>query len=68
MQGILKGEYHSTIDLLFDWFGIICMTTDKFCFYLQNRLIQTNQTGGQQDSDASPLVFPGHCDTQYNDI
>ncbi len=34
------------------------MTTDKFCFYLQNRLIQTSQTGGQWYSDASPLVFP----------
>ncbi len=31
----------------------------NFCFYLQNRLIQTSQTGGQQYSDTSPLVFPG---------
>ncbi len=23
-QGILKGKYHCTIDLLFDWFGIVC--------------------------------------------
>jgi hypothetical protein len=22
---------------LFDWFGIICMTTDNCCFYLQNK-------------------------------
>jgi hypothetical protein len=36
------------------------MTTDHFCFYLQNRLIQTSQTGGQWYSDTSPpLVFPG---------
>jgi hypothetical protein len=38
------------------------MTTDNFCFYLQNKLIQTSQTGGQQYSDTSPLVyvfFPG---------
>ncbi len=33
------------------------MTTDNFCFYLQNRLIQTSQTG-QSYSDTSPLVFP----------
>jgi len=46
-QGILKGEYHCTIDLLFDWFGISSMATDNFCFCLQNRLIQTTQTGGQ---------------------
>ncbi len=44
-QRILRGKYHCTIDLLFDWFEINCMTTDNFCFYLQNRLIQTSQTG-----------------------
>jgi len=26
-----------------------------FCFYLQNRLIQTGQTGGQQYSNTSPF-------------
>jgi hypothetical protein len=57
-QGILKEKYHCTIDLLFDWFGISCMTTDNFCFYLQNRLIQTNQTGGQRYSDTSPFSIP----------
>ncbi len=59
-QGILKGKYHWTIDLLFDWFGTSCMTNDNFCFYLQNRQIQTSQTGGQRYSDISPLVFPGY--------
>jgi len=35
------------------------MTTDNFCFYLQNRLIQTSQTVGQQYSVIlPPLVFP----------
>jgi hypothetical protein len=34
------------------------MTADNFCFYLQNRLIQTSQTRGQWYSDTSPLVFP----------
>jgi hypothetical protein len=29
-----------------------------FCFYLQNRLIQTSQTGGQQYSDTSPFSIP----------
>jgi hypothetical protein len=51
-------KYHCTIDLLFDWFGISCMTTDNFCFYLQNRLIQTSQTGGQRYSDTSPFSIP----------
>ncbi len=52
------GKYHFTIDLLFDWFGISCMTTDNFCFYLENRLIQTSQTGGQRYSDTSPFSIP----------
>jgi hypothetical protein len=39
------------------WFGISCMTTNNFCFYLQNRLIQTSQTGGQQYSD-TPISIP----------
>jgi len=34
-----------------------CLTTDDFCFYLQNRLIQTSQTG--QWYGDPPLVFPG---------
>jgi hypothetical protein len=34
------------------------MTTDIFCFYLQNRLIQTSQTGGQWYSDTSPFSIP----------
>ncbi len=54
----LRGKYHCTIDLLFYWFGISCMTTDSLCFYLQNRLIQTSQTGVQQYSDTSPFSIP----------
>ncbi len=58
-QGILKGgKYHCTVDLLFVWLGISCMTTDNFCFYLLNRLIQTSQTGGQWYSDTSPFSIP----------
>jgi hypothetical protein len=57
-QGILKGGYHCTVDLLFDWFGISCLTTDNLCFYLQNRLIQISQTGGQRYSDTSPFSIP----------
>jgi hypothetical protein len=33
------------------------MTTDNFCFYLQNRLIQTSPTG-QRYSDTSPFSIP----------
>ncbi len=56
--GILKGKYDCNIDLLFDSFGISCVTTDNFCFYLQNRLIQTSQTGGQRYIDTSPFSIP----------
>jgi len=34
------------------------MTADNFCIYLQNRLIQTSQTGGQRYSDTSPFSIP----------
>jgi hypothetical protein len=67
------GKYHCTVNLLFDWLGISCMTADNFCSYLQNRLIQTSQTGSQQYSDIPPLVFPvvtiiQQNDTQQSDI
>jgi hypothetical protein len=34
------------------------MTTDSFCFYLQNRLIQISQIGGQWYGDTSPFGIP----------
>jgi hypothetical protein len=39
------------------------MTTDNFCFHLQNGLIQTSETGGQWYSDTSPFSIPwcGYC-------
>jgi hypothetical protein len=53
----LRGKYHCTVDLLFDWFGISCVTTDNFCFYLQNRLIKQEVKG----TVILPLlVFPVH--------
>ncbi len=53
------------------------MTTDNFCFYLQNSLIQTSQTGGQWYSDTSPFSIPclglpflgvRYCDADLNFI
>jgi hypothetical protein len=41
-QGILKGKYHCTVDLLFDWLGISCMTTDNF-FAKQTSPNQSNR-------------------------
>jgi hypothetical protein len=37
------------------------MTTSNFCFYLQNRLIQTGETGGEWYSDTSPYNIPCPC-------
>jgi len=34
------------------------MTNDNFCFYLQNKLIQTSQTGGQWYCDTFPFSIP----------
>jgi hypothetical protein len=53
-----RGKYHCTVDLLSDWFGISCMTIDNFCFYLQNRLIQTSQQEVNSTVILPPLVFP----------
>jgi hypothetical protein len=55
----LRGKYHCTVDLLIDWFGISCMITDTFCFYLQNRLIQTSQQEVNGTMILPPLVFSG---------
>ncbi len=51
------------------------MTTYNFCFYLQNRLIQTSQTGGKGTVILPHLEFPGptykynlcgHCSSARN--
>jgi hypothetical protein len=34
------------------------MTSGNFCFYLQDRLIETSITGGQWYSDTSPFSIP----------
>ncbi len=55
----LRGKYHCTISLLFDWFGISCMAIDNFCFYLQNRVIQTSKQEVNGTVILPLLVFPG---------
>jgi hypothetical protein len=44
------------------------MTTDNFGFYLQNRLIQTSQTGGQWYSDTSPFSIPWLSTMEQHDF
>ncbi len=56
-QGILKGEVS-----LYQWPPVWLVWNQlydywQFCFYLQNRLIQTSQTG-QWYSDTSPFNIP----------
>jgi hypothetical protein len=60
-----EGKYNCTVDLLFDWFGISCKATDNFCFYLQNRIIQTSQTGGQRYCDTSPFSIPWYKSSHF---
>ncbi len=57
-QGNNKGE-SITVPLTSCLTGLesAVMTSDNFCFYLQNRLIQSSQTGGQQHCDNSPFSF-----------
>jgi hypothetical protein len=32
LQGVLKGKYHCTVDLLFEWFGLVCFANkNKNC-------------------------------------
>ncbi len=56
-QGILKRSI--TVHLPLVWL-VWNQLYDNwlFCFYLQNRLIQTSKTGGQQYSDTSPFSIP----------
>jgi hypothetical protein len=48
-------KYHCTIDLLFDWFGISCMTTDNF--FLGGGGKQTNPNQSNRRSMVL-LYFP----------
>jgi hypothetical protein len=56
-QGILKGEVS-----MYRWPPVWLVSNqlydNSFCFCLQNRLIQTSQTGGQWYSDTSPFSIP----------
>ncbi len=57
-QGILKGEVS-----LYCWPPVWLVWNQLYdnCFYLQNRLIQTSETGGQWYGDTSPFSIPWLC-------
>ncbi len=42
------------------------MATDNFYFYLQNRLIWTSLTGGQQYCDTSPCSIPWYLQSEWS--
>jgi len=48
---LIREYYHCTVDLLFDWFGISCMTTDNFLFLF------TKQTNPNQSNRRSAVKW-----------
>ncbi len=53
-----RGRYHCTVDLLFDWFGLVCFANKNKNYQLSYRGFQTSQTGSQWYSDTSPFSIP----------
>jgi hypothetical protein len=58
-QGILCGKYHCTIDLLFDWFGLVCV------LQIKTKIVSCHTTDSKpvkQEVNGTvilpPLVFP----------
>ncbi len=54
----LRGKYHCTVDLLFDWFGFVCFANGNKNCQLSYSWFQTSQTEGQWYSDTSPFSIP----------
>jgi len=54
----LRGKSHCTIDLLFDWFGLVCFANKNKNCQLSYSWFQTSQTGGQWYNDTSPFSIP----------
>ncbi len=53
-----RGKYHCTVDLLFDWLGLVCFANKNKNCQLSSSWFQTSQTGGQRYSDTSPFSIP----------
>jgi hypothetical protein len=54
-QGILKGKYHCTIDLLFGWFGLVCLKKIVSGHTADSKPVQQEVNG---TVILPPLVFP----------
>jgi len=57
-QGILKGAYHCTVDLLYDWFGISCMATTIFVFICKSDVSKPVKQEVNSTVILPTLVFP----------
>jgi len=51
------GKYHCTIDLLFDWFGLVCFANNNKIVSCQTADYKTVKQEGN-DSDTSPFSIP----------
>jgi hypothetical protein len=51
----------TVLNLLFDWFGLVCFANKNKNCQLSFSWFQTSQTGGQRYRDTSPLAFPAHA-------
>jgi hypothetical protein len=56
VQGILKGEVYCTIDLLFDWFGLVCFAKNVSFHTAHSKPVKQEVNGTVV---LPPLVFPG---------
>jgi hypothetical protein len=62
MPGNTKGgKYHCTIDLLFDWFGLVCFVNKNKNCQLSYSWFQTSQTGGQRYNYTSAFSITCSC-------
>ncbi len=57
------GNYHCAVDLLFDWFGLICFANKNNNCQLSYSWFQACQTGGPWYSDTYPFRIPRHSPT-----
>jgi hypothetical protein len=55
----LRGKYHCTIDLLLDWFGLVCFANKNKNFKLSYSWFQTSQQEVNGTVILPPLEFPG---------
>jgi hypothetical protein len=53
----LRGKYHCTVDLLFDWFGLVCFT-NKNNNSVVIQLIPNQSNRRSTVSDTSPFSIP----------